>query len=110
MSRLKKWSEWSQKELGYIPIRDLGSPDDLMTKKQFNDSLFGQTLVLCNNCRKLSTEKHKCMNIIKEQAKQMNLLQNELKQRRIDVQLLRNDKRALMRMMKMPDNIDVHSG
>ena len=97
MSRLKKWSEWSQKELGYIPIRDLGSPDDLMTKKQFNDSLFGQTLVLCNNCRK-------------EQAKQMNLLQNELKQRRIDVQLLRNDKRALMRMMKMPDNIDVHSG
>ena len=43
--RVMKWSEWAMRTLGYVPCRDFGSQDEIMSKTQFNRSLEGQTLI-----------------------------------------------------------------
>jgi predicted RNA-binding Zn-ribbon protein involved in translation (DUF1610 family) len=42
----KKWKEWANELCPNVGARDFGSEDQLMTKKQFEDSLYGQTFTM----------------------------------------------------------------
>jgi hypothetical protein len=45
MRKMKAWSEWAKEKLGYVPVRDFGSPEEVMTSKEFEDSMRGQTII-----------------------------------------------------------------